>query len=76
MAHFIFADAAVLPNGASGPGVGDIWLDGLNCVGNEGSLFGCPANNIGDHNCVHSEDLSAVCTTGKIYNVVYWCDQG
>ena len=36
-------------------------------------MFDCPANPVGTHNCVHREDLSAVCTTGSIINIYVVC---
>ena len=42
-------------------GVGSIWLDNVQCVGTETRLIDCPANAIGSHNCVHSEDAGVRC---------------
>ena len=39
-----------------------IWLDDVECSGNEASIFYCPHSGWGVHNCVHGEDASAVCT--------------
>ena len=47
--------------GGFGQGSGQIVLDQLNCIGTETSLFNCPANPIGSHNCVHSEDVGVTC---------------
>ena len=44
-----------------GAGSGSIWLDNLNCQGNENSLFSCPANAIGIHSCSHHEDVGVRC---------------
>ena len=44
-----------------GSGFGPIWLDNLRCTGNENSLFSCPANAVGSHNCVHLEDAGVKC---------------
>ena len=46
---------------AYGQGTGPILLDNLFCVGNEARLIDCPANEIGSHNCIHSEDASVRC---------------
>ncbi|XP_064386909.1 uncharacterized protein LOC135335369 isoform X2 [Halichondria panicea] len=45
----------------SGQVTGDIFLDNLNCVGNETRLIDCPHNGVGVHNCDHSEDAGVVC---------------
>lgn len=45
-----------------GPGSGKIWFDNLECGGSESSLTECMANNIGDHDCNHNEDVGVKCT--------------
>ncbi|XP_038863348.1 deleted in malignant brain tumors 1 protein-like [Salvelinus namaycush] len=46
-----------------GMGVGiPILLDNIACVGTEGTLFDCPSEAIGHHNCMHPEDASVVCS--------------
>ncbi|XP_064849582.1 deleted in malignant brain tumors 1 protein-like [Oncorhynchus masou masou] len=46
-----------------GMGVGiPILLDNIACVGTEGTLFDCPSEVIGQHNCMHPEDASVVCS--------------
>ncbi len=42
-------------------GVGQIWLDNVQCHGNETRLIDCPSNPIGNHNCVHVEDAGVIC---------------
>ena len=42
-------------------GTGQIWLDNVQCVGNETRLIDCPANPLGSHNCVNSEDAGVNC---------------
>lgn len=44
-----------------GQGTGQIWLDNVQCVGTEARLASCPANPLGQHNCVHSEDAGVRC---------------
>ena len=44
-----------------GQGSGPIWLDNIACYGSETSIFNCPHNGIGTHNCGHHEDIGVVC---------------
>ena len=44
-----------------GQGTGQIWLDNVECTGEEDSLDQCPNNGWADHNCRHFEDAGAVC---------------
>ena len=36
-------------------------LDNLACAGTETSLFDCPHNGIGVHNCDHNDDVGVDC---------------
>ena len=38
-----------------------IWLDDVQCVGTEISLFNCPARPLGVENCGHPEDAGVIC---------------
>ena len=45
-----------------GEGTGSIWLDDVNCDGNETSLINCPTHSAsGIHNCGHYEDAGVRC---------------
>lgn len=44
-----------------GRGSGKIWVDQLNCNGNEDSIFDCDMNELGDHDCDHKEDAGVEC---------------
>ncbi|XP_028514141.1 scavenger receptor cysteine-rich type 1 protein M130-like [Exaiptasia diaphana] len=47
-----------------GRGSDPIWLDEVQCNGNESTLDKCPHKALGVHNCDHSEDVGIVCYTG------------
>ena len=42
-------------------GVGQIWLDNVDCAGYESSLFSCKHIGVGIHNCDHDEDAGVRC---------------
>ncbi len=46
---------------AYGQGMGNIWLDDVQCNGNEIRLQDCQHRAWGIHNCVHSEDVGIKC---------------
>lgn len=42
-------------------GTGNIWLDNVNCSGNEETIVSCSKNSWGQHNCNHNEDAGVEC---------------
>uniref|UniRef100_A0A3Q2QXV8 Macrophage receptor MARCO n=1 Tax=Fundulus heteroclitus TaxID=8078 RepID=A0A3Q2QXV8_FUNHE len=43
------------------PGSGKIWLDELQCTGEESDIFECRHAEVGVHNCQHTEDVGVSC---------------
>ncbi len=49
---FIFGDS---------DSIGPIWLDNVQCVGNETKLIDCPSNEVGVNNCSRRNDIGLRC---------------
>jgi deleted-in-malignant-brain-tumors protein 1 len=47
---------------ATGAGTGQIWLDEMQCVGDETTLGSCVHNPWGSHDCTHYEDVWLDCS--------------
>ncbi|XP_041831255.1 deleted in malignant brain tumors 1 protein-like [Melanotaenia boesemani] len=45
-----------------GQGKNEIWLDDVQCTGNEPSIIKCPHKPFGVNNCGHSEDAGVICS--------------
>ena len=58
---FIHLGSYALNLASFGQGTGIIYLDDVECIGNETRLVDCGNNGIAGHNCGHLEDASAVC---------------
>nr|XP_060615989.1 deleted in malignant brain tumors 1 protein-like [Anolis sagrei ordinatus] len=51
-----------------GQGSGLIWLENVNCTGEETSLAACPKSPWGKHSCNHSQDVSVTCSDARLEN--------
>ena len=80
--HFDDTDAAVIckmlgyqrgrkrSRGAFARGTGAIFMDDVNCLGKEESIFACPYNGWAHHDCDHDEDAMVECSSdGGKYHV-------
>ena len=59
-----YPDAVAAPMSVHyGEGTGPIWLDNVQCVGNESNIFTCTHDGIGYYNCTceHDNDASVEC---------------
>lgn len=44
-----------------GPGQGEIWLNQVNCIGDEASISHCRHGGWGNHACSHRDDVGVTC---------------
>ena len=69
--HVIFTGPSAVTTGFTN-GVGQIWLDEVQCTGSETRLIDCPANPLGQHDCTNSQDAGVRCDS----TVVSGCSGG
>lgn len=49
-------------HGVFGRGSGPIWLDNVDCTGDEAGIQACRHNGINIQNCNHGEDAGVICS--------------
>ncbi|XP_030260227.1 small ribosomal subunit protein eS12 isoform X2 [Sparus aurata] len=64
---------SALTNAHFGSGTGPIWLDDVECTGQESALSHCDHNRFGENNCGHGEDAGVVCSAVKLINGTGQC---
>ena len=47
--------------------LGTIWLDNVQCHGNESRLLDCPADPLGTFDCIDTENAGVRCQLGKVF---------
>ena len=59
-----------VPAAVYGPGAGSIWMDNVECRGNETSLAECKNRGLGTHNCNHTEDAGVQCFSELLCSIL------
>ena len=49
---------------------GQMWLDDVQCVGNESRLIDCPARPLGQHSCFYYEVTGVSCSRMFSFNII------
>lgn len=62
-------DAVAHKNARFGRGSGPVWLDSLDCTGEESDLRLCKKSPPGASDCVHSEDAAVSCYGTRYYGL-------
>ena len=64
---------AVRPEAFFGEGDSNspIWLDDVDCRGDESEISDCAHLQLGSHNCGHWEDVGVECSVSIIYNIMF-----
>lgn len=55
--------------GFFGRGHDQVWLDDIECTGQEKSLADCPHRGFGEHDCDHNEDAGIICS-GRTHSLL------
>lgn len=74
LCFMLYRGGVVLTGSSYGGGRGPIWMDDLECLGNETSIQSCTRKPWGVNNCGHDEDVAVSCTPGRrrLYCIACW----